>query len=290
MSSAALGLVLAAAVLHATWNALAKRARPASTTAFVWLCTAASVVIWVPVVAVYVALAPPARGFDAIVFAFVVGAAVLHSLYFLFLLRGYRDGDLSLVYPLARGTGPLLSSIAAVLFLGERPGVLGGIGIAAIVGGIFLATGATLHVARVRASVGYGLATGATIAAYTLWDKHVVTALAFSPIVYEVSRSVVQVAIMAPLVAGRERRTAVAATWRKCRREIGGIALLSPIAYVLVLFALARAPVSLVAPAREISIVFGALLGAWLFGEGHVVRRGFAALLMVGGIVALARA
>jgi len=290
VSSLALGLVLAAAVLHATWNALAKRARPASTTAFVWLCTAASAALWVPVVAVYVSLVPPSRGVDGVVFGFVVGAAVLHALYFLLLQRGYRDGDLSLVYPLARGTGPLLSSVAAVIVLGERPGVLGAIGIAAIVGGIFLAAGVTLHVARVRASVGYGLATGAAIAAYTLWDKHVVAALAFSPVIYEVSRAVVQAIIMAPLVAGRDRRAAVAVTWRECRREIAGIALLSPVAYVLVLFALARAPVSLVAPAREISIVFGALLGARLFGEGHAVRRGIAALLMLGGIIALARA
>jgi len=276
--------------MHAAWNALAKRARPASTSAFVWLCTAASAALWVPLVAVYVVLARPARGLDAVVLAFIVGTAVLHSLYFLALQRGYRDGDLSLVYPLARGTGPLLSSIAAVVWLGERPGVLGALGIAAILGGIFLATGATLRVPHVRTSVVYGVATGATIAAYTLWDKHVVAALAFSPILYEVSRSVVQCAVMAPLVAGRERRAAVMATWSACRREIAGIAVLSPIAYVLVLFALAQAPVSLVAPAREISIVFGALLGARLFGEGDAVRRGAAAALMFGGIVALARA
>jgi drug/metabolite transporter (DMT)-like permease len=290
VSSVALTLVLAAAVLHATWNVLAKRARPENTIAFVWLCTAFSAVLWVPVVAVLLVVAPPRRGFDLLVLGFVVGAAILHAIYFLLLQRGYRDGDLSLVYPLARGTGPLLSSIAAVIFLGERPGVLGVVGIAAIVCGIFLATGASLHVARVRVSVGYGLTTGMTIAAYTLWDKHVVGALAFSPIVYEVSRAVVQTVIMAPLVATGARRGAVAATWSACRREILGVALLSPVAYVLVLFALARAPVSFVAPAREISIVFGALLGARLFAEGDAIRRGAAAVLMLAGIVALARA
>jgi drug/metabolite transporter (DMT)-like permease len=288
--SVPLTLVLVAAVLHATWNILAKRARPVSTTAFVWLCTAFSAVLWVPVVAVWLVVAPLTRGFDVLVWGFVVGAAVLHACYFLLLQRGYRDGDLSLVYPLARGTGPLLSSIAAVIFLGERPGVLGALGIAAIVGGIFLATGATLHVARVRVSVGYGLGTGAMIAAYTLWDKHVVAVLVFSPIVYEVARALVQAAIMVPLVAGRAQRAAVAATWAACRREILGVALLSPVGYVLVLFALARAPVSLVAPAREISIVFGAVLGARLFAEGDAARRAAAAALMLAGIVALARA
>ncbi|HEV3089463.1 MAG TPA: EamA family transporter [Candidatus Elarobacter sp.] len=156
MSSVALALVLVAAVLHATWNALAKHARPKSTTAFVWLCTAASVVLWVPVVVVLLLFVPLGRGLDWIVFGFVVGAAVLHTVYFMLLQRGYREGDLSLVYPLARGTGPLLSSIVAVIAFGERPGVYGVIGIVAIVGGIFLATRATLRVRHVRASVGYG--------------------------------------------------------------------------------------------------------------------------------------
>jgi drug/metabolite transporter (DMT)-like permease len=280
-----------AAVLHATWNILAKHARPVSTTAFVWLCTAFSAALWVPVVAVLLVVAPLSRGFDLVIFGFVVGAAVLHALYFPLLQRGYRDGDLSLVYPLARGTGPLLSSIAAVIFLGERPGVLGAVGIAAIVGGIFLATGATLRVARVRTSVAYGIATGAAIAAYTLWDKHVVAVLAFSPIVYEIARAVAQTIIMAPFaVTTGAQRAALAATWSACRREVLGVALLSPVAYVLVLFALARAPVSFVAPAREISIVFGALLGARLFGEGDALQRGAAAVLMLAGIVALARA
>lgn len=289
MTPAVLALVLTAAVLHAAWNVLAKRAQSADTVAFVWLTTALSAVVYLPAVAVWLIAVPLRRPLSALDFAFIAGTAVIHSAYFLLLQRGYRAGDLSLVYPLARGTGPLLASIAAVLLLGERPGLLGGLGIVAIVAGIFVAAGARLHVARARASVGYGLATGATIAAYTLWDKHAVSALAIAPIVYEIGHFWVQTVLLAPLVARGERRAALGPTWRKHRAEILGVALLSPLGYILVLSALVVAPVSLVAPAREVSIVFGALLGARLFGEGDARRRIAGSVLILIGIVALAR-
>ncbi|HEY6234480.1 MAG TPA: DMT family transporter, partial [Candidatus Elarobacter sp.] len=284
MTPAVLALVLTAAVLHATWNLLAKRAQAADTVAFVWLTTAASAAISLPCVAVWLMVVPLRQPLTAIDFAFIVGTAVIHSAYFLLLQRGYRVGDLSLVYPLARGTGPLLASVAAVLFLGERPGILGGIGIVAIVAGIFVAAGARLHVARARVSLAYGLATGATIAAYTLWDKHAVSALAIVPVVYEVGHYCVRAALMVPLVWGGARRAALVPTWRAYRTELVGVAVLSPLAYILVLFALVTAPVSIVAPAREVSIVFGTLLGARLFNEGDLRRRVGGAILILAGI------
>jgi drug/metabolite transporter (DMT)-like permease len=289
MTPAVLALVLTAAVLHAAWNVLAKRAQAADTVAFVWLTTAASAALYAPFVAVWLIVVPLRQPLTAFDLAFIAGTAVIHSAYFLLLQRGYRVGDLSLVYPLARGTGPLLASIAAVLFLGERPGVLGGAGIVAIVAGIFVAAGARLHVARARASLAYGLATGAAIAAYTLWDKHAVSALAIAPVVYEAGHFCVQTVLMAPLVARGPRRAALAPVWRTYRAEILGVAALSPLGYILVLSALVVAPVSLVAPAREVSIVFGALLGAKLFGEGDARSRVGGSILILAGIAALAR-
>jgi drug/metabolite transporter (DMT)-like permease len=289
MTAAVLALVVTAAVLHATWNVLAKRAQAADTVAFVWLTTALSAAIFVPLTVLWLIAVPLRHPLSAFDFAFMGGTAAIHSAYFLPLQRGYRAGDLSLVYPLARGTGPLLASIAAVLFLGERPGLLGTVGIVVIVGGIFVSAAATLHVRRARASVAYGLATGATIAAYTLWDKHAVSALAISPVAYEAGHFCVQTVLMAPLVWSGARRAALGPTWRAYRTELLGVAVLSPLGYILVLFALVVAPVSLVAPAREVSIVFGALLGARLFGEGDVRRRVAGSVLILAGIVALAR-
>jgi drug/metabolite transporter (DMT)-like permease len=289
MTAAVLALVLIAAVLHAVWNVLAKRAQPASATVFVWLCSALGAILYVPAVAVLLLVAPPHHPFTLVDVGFVVVTAAFHIAYFVLLQRGYRDGDLSLVYPLARGTGPLVASLAAVAFLGERPGLLGTTGIAAIVAGIFIATGATLRSPRVRISTAYGVATGCAIAAYTVWDKEAVSALAIAPILYDFGRTALQAAVMTPFVWTASRRRAAVETWQRCRREALGIAVLSPISYILVLYALVTAPVTVVAPAREISIVFGAILGARLFNEGYGLRRAAAAILMLAGIIALAR-
>jgi drug/metabolite transporter (DMT)-like permease len=116
-----------------------------------------------------------------------------------------------------------------------------------------------------------------------------VSTLAIVPVVYEIGHYCVQAVLMAPLVWRGSRRAALGPTWRAYRTELLGVAVLSPLGYILVLFALAVAPVSLVAPAREVSIVFGALLGARLFAEGDTRRRVLGALLILAGIIALAR-
>ncbi len=288
MSPTTLGLVLIAAVLHATWNLLAKRVT-SDVTAFVWLTSAISFGMYLPVAALTIVLTHPAAltPIDAV---FIVGTGLIHLVYFVLLQRGYRSGDLSLVYPLARGSGPLLAALCAIVVFGERPGPWGFAGIGCILGGVVAATTGLPRTGdgRGRLSIVYGLATGASIAAYTVWDKQAVSALAISPILYDVGRNAATAIVMAPWAAGRGR-AAIARTWDASRREAAGVAFLSPLAYILVLFALVRAPVSLVAPAREISIVLGTLLGARFFGEGFALRRVLAAALMFAGIVALAR-
>lgn len=284
MNSLALTLVLTAAVLHATWNLLAKRASGGAP--FVFLYFIVSTVLYFPI-ALAVWLWHP-RTFDAVDVVFVVGNGLLHTVYFLLLQRGYRIGDLSLVYPLARGTGPLLASIAAVLFFGERPSPIAMAGIAAIVFGVFMASGVhRVREAQAVASVFYGIATGVLIAAYTLWDKHAMSALALNPILYDWGGNLVRTILMAPVAV--KRREEVAAAWRKNRIEAFGISILSPLAYLLVLWALTWTPVSYVAPARELSILFGTIFGITLFKERRrAPQRAGAAALMVAGIAALA--
>ena len=117
MSLGVLSLVLAAAFAHAGWNFLAKDAEGGA--AFVWLCAGVGTLLWVPVLAIALGTDPGALGWTAL--GLMVGSGALHALYFVLLQRGYAAGDLSLVYPLARGTGPLLSGAAAIAFLGRAP-------------------------------------------------------------------------------------------------------------------------------------------------------------------------
>lgn len=284
MTALALALVLASATTHAAWNLLAKRA--GGGVPFVWLFAALSAVVYAPVAAV--ALVWTGMRVDGGGALWIAGSSVLHLAYFLLLQRGYRSGDLSLVYPLARGTGPVLATAAAVALLGERPTPLALGGAALVALGAFGLTfgGAALRGAAARQAVVYGLLTGALIAAYTLWDRRAVAVLGMAPLVYDWASNAGRVLLLTPLVRGRWGE--VRSEWRLHRREVLGIALLSPLSYVLVLTALVTSPVSYVAPAREVSILFGTLLGTHLLAEGHGARRLAAAGVMVLGVVALA--
>jgi drug/metabolite transporter (DMT)-like permease len=283
----ALALVVVAAVAHAAWNVLAKTASGGAT--FVWLCAVAGSVLYVPALGAALVARPGRLGLESL--GFMAGSGVLHAVYFVLLQRGYRDGDLSLVYPLARGTGPLLSTAAAIVVFSERPSGLGLAGGAIIVAGVLSLAGAGGAPAGPRAehrrrAVGFALLTGVAIAAYTLWDKRAVGPLALSPVVYYWGTNAANAAVLTPVVA--RRRAELRRTWRAHRRQVLGVALLSPLAYVLVLFALARAPVSYVAPARELSILIGAAAGTTILSEGQTRRRLAAAAAIFAGIVALA--
>src|SRR6185369_14908246 len=136
MTAFALGLVLIAAVLHATWNLCAKRA--GGGLPFVWVVGAIICSLYVPVVIGYCWWRPPAL--SATDLLWIAGSGVLKTGYSLFLQRAYRSGDFSLIYPLARGTGPLLSTLAAIALLGERPSLLAIAGGLVIISAIFVLT------------------------------------------------------------------------------------------------------------------------------------------------------
>lgn len=284
MTHAALALVLAAAFIHATWNLLAKRAGGGA--AFVWLFGALSSVFYAPVAAAVVVLQRPHIGGVQLLFLF--GTAVLHLAYFLLLQTGYKVGDLSLVYPLARGTGPMLASAAAILLFGERPTPLAMLGIALIGLGIFLLALSPQSLGRPAAhrAVAYALLTGAFIAAYTLLDKRAVSALGIPPILQDWGGNVGRAALLTPVAVARPAD--VRRVWREQRRGVLMVALLSPLPYIFVLTALVFTPVSYVAPAREISILIGTAMGTRLLAEGDATRRLAGAGAMVLGITGLA--
>ena len=283
MSLDVLALVVAAAVAHASWNLLAKPAVGGA--AFVWLCAVAGTLLYLPVLVVALVADPGPLGWTAV--GLMAGSGVLLALYFVLLQRGYATGDLSLVYPLARGTGPLLSTTAAIAFLDERPSRPAIAGAALIVAAVFSLirrSGEPGSARGGRATV-FALLKGAAIAAYTLWDKHAVGTAALSPIVYYWGTNLANATLLSP-VAIRHREE-LRQAWTTSRPRAIGVGLLSPLAYVLILYALARAPVSYVAPARESSIIVGTLLGALVLHEKDMRRRLLAAAAILLGVVAL---
>ena len=219
----------------------------------------------------------------------ILVSAAVHTAYFILLDRGYRFGDLSVVYPLARATGPVLTVVAAVLLLGERPGPLALAGAALVIVGAYLLTGNPLRLfSRNRPKgAGFALLTGLTIAIYTVVDKIAVSHYLIPPIVFDWACLVSRFFMLWP-IAARGAPNALADSWRVDRKWIVLVAILSPLAYILVLTAMVFTPVSYVAPAREVSILFAALLGAHFLKEKDPVRRLIAAGAIVLGIVGLA--
>lgn len=284
MSLLALGLVLLAAVFHATWNLAAKRA--ASGLPYVWVSGLLSTALWTPVVAIYAWFVPST--FTALGLGFIVLSGVLHCGYSIYLQRAYRHGDFSLVYPLARGTGPLLSALCAIAFLGERPTPLALAGIGAILLSIFFLTGGTrLFTGHPHGhAVLNGVLCGVFIAAYTVADQRAVLYAAVSPLLIDWGGNIARTLLFAPFALKRPGECR--AVWRDHRLECWAVAVLGPAAYILVLTAMKLAPLSYVAPVREVSILIGAYFGAKFLGEGDARRRLLATLGMVAGVIALA--
>jgi drug/metabolite transporter (DMT)-like permease len=278
----ALALVLSSAFLHASWNLLAKRiARGAP---FVWLFTGCSAVLLAPATLFVLFRDHPRVGWPEV--ALISASATLHLGYLLALQRGYRAGDLSLVYPLARGTGPVLAILAAVVLFGERPGALALAGALLVVLGTFVLAGGErlLHAGHRRATA-YGLLTGLFIASYTITDAHGVSRLEIHPLVLLWASDLLRTLLLTPHVA--RRFDEVREVWSSHRGKVLAVSILSPLAYLLVLTALRFTPVSYVAPLREVSILFGAAMGAGMLGEGDWPRRLLAAGVMVAGVAAL---
>jgi drug/metabolite transporter (DMT)-like permease len=294
VSLTAIALILAAAVAHATWNLLSKQASTAGAAFFTWLLAASSTVIYAPVILIAVLLTHP--HLTGLNWMFLIGTGIWHVGYFLFLLFGYRAGDLSAAYPIGRGSGALLAATGGIVLFAERPGILAIAGIAAIIAGVIVigwpqrSTGdgdaAGGSVSPSRRAIGLALATGAFIACYTLWDKYAVSHLHTPPILQGCAAFAVIPIAFAPIVL--RDRSRLGAVWRTFRPQIIGAAALSPLAYIMILVALSFSAVSLVAPAREVSVLIGILLGQRLLGEQGLGRRLAAGAAIVAGILAVA--
>jgi drug/metabolite transporter (DMT)-like permease len=288
VSATALALILVAAVAHATWNLFSKQASVTGATSFVWLMALTATLLYAPVVLIAILIDPPRL--TGLCWVFMIGTGLLQAGYFLFLQSGYRLGDLSVVYPVGRGSGALLAALAGIALLGEHPGAAGLAGIALVITGVVLIgapTGNGGKAARPPArALAFALVTGLFIASYTLWDKYAVSTLQVPPLLQGYAAMPVMALVLAPVALRQRARTA--RVWQTYRRQVTGAAVLAPLAYILVLIALSFTAVSAVAPAREVSVLAGVLLGRRLLGEGQLARRLVAAAAIAAGIICIA--
>lgn len=280
-------LVILAAICHATWNLLAKRAADAGA-AFILAYNLVSVVAYAPWALWLIAKGAASPSWPVVACIFTSG--LIHLAYSLALQRGYQLADLSVVYPVARGIGPMLSAMGAFLILGEHVTYFRIAGLVAVVIGIALiATDGRLdafHRPTARDGVRWGGATGTLIAGYTVVDAYGVKALLIPPVVLDWCANALRFFLLAPTIL-RNRDGAMQAMQGRWLLAIA-VGLLSPLGYILVLGALSLgAPLSIVAPAREMSMMIGALFGMLILGERVGAPRLAGCAVLLGGVLLL---
>ena len=288
MTALSVLLVLLSAVAHSSWNLLLKRAGDPEV--FAWCLLIVASVLLAPVGLAL--LWYNSVGLSGL--WFLLATIVLHVLYFNLLARGYSQGDLSLVYPVARGIGPMLVPVLAVIFLDETIEPLAIAGIFAIIVGIYTISwwGYFHQVLRSpllffrSAGMRYAVLTGLTIAAYSIVDKEGVGHV--QPLLYMYFLGTGTALMLAPYILAQKGAAAVKAEWRANALSITVAGLLTFAAYGLALTAFSLSRVSYVSPAREVGIVIGVMMGVFLlkepFGGGRMLGSSF----VVGGVVMIA--
>jgi len=284
MPAGAVGLVAIAAVCHASWNLITKRT--GGGIAFLWLFGITATILMLPVA--WIEVAHMDRSLQREDLIAVLGSGFIHIFYFSLLQNGYRTGDLSVVYPVARGVGPLLAAIISIAVLGDRPGAIAVAGGLALLAGVVGMSGLTLGKVKLDQSVVLGLLTGVSIACYTLWDRRSVTTLELPPVFYYWASTAAYTMFVTPAVAKTAGPAISGAFVRDHWRPAAAVALLSAASYSLVLTAMTMAPLSYVATLRESSILVATVLGIWLLGESITRRKVIAAGCIVLGVVGLA--
>jgi Putative glucose uptake permease len=281
MYGAALALVLLSGLVHSIWNLYTKRS--VNKAAFLWLTQLIALVVFTPLTIAQWDMSRMTGTGMLLIFA----SMLLHGLYMLLLARTYTVGDFSQVYPIMRGTSPLIVPIIGTALLGEHLSTIGWIGVAIIVVGIALTSNLRFKRAESR-QTSYmapllALAVGLCIASYIVVDK---LALEYLPAVVLNEATNVGNSLLLGYAAYRTRavKSELQVNWRTIL--LGGI--LAPGGYMLFLYALSLAPVAQLAPMREIGTVFGTLMGIFFLQEPQGKRRIGSSILITTGVILLA--
>lgn len=276
MSLTVFAAVLAAALMHASWNALVRFSTDRFASMLLLALTQGGfALLLLPFVPI------PARE----AWPFVALGAFLHTGYKLFLIRAYAHGDLSQVYPLARGSAPLLVALAGFVFFGERLGAQGLLSVALIGAGVVVMTGAGGMVRLPGRAILYALGTAAFTAAYTLADA-AGARVAGSAIGFAAWMFVVDGIAM----AGYALATRGLPVLSLLRTGVGQGTIagaLSLGSYAIVIWAFTQAPVAMVAALRETSVLFAVAIAALVLGEAVPLRRWIAALVIAAGVASM---
>jgi drug/metabolite transporter (DMT)-like permease len=268
--------VLFAAACHAGWNALIKVGLdPLSTTTLISVGSGIVALAFAP----FVGTPAPAA------WPWLLASVVIHLVYFASLIESYRTGDLGQVYPIARGSAPLMTAAITSIFVGEKLSALGWMGIVVLVAGVLLlsARGGRELAEVDRRAIGFALFTALTICAYSVVDG-IGARLSANPNGYSVWLFIGIAVVMVPYALYRDGRDVIPAMQRFWLRGFAGGAL-QVLSYGIAIWAMTVAPIAIVATLRETSVLFGAVIAVVVLKEPLRAVRVIAACLIVCGLV-----
>ena len=290
MSALALLLVLTAALVHATWYFFLKKAN--ATRPVWWLVYIITAIITVPALFLY---DPDSlKNITPIGWLVIALSAPIHVIYGQVLQIGYKKSDYSIVYPTARGTGPLITVLSAVLILGDRPSFWGWIGIILILGAIVLLampqkTDKNTQSLRIRSGIFWGALTGCFIAGYSFCDAWaVLQTTGLTPMSFYFPSIAVRALVFAPFIimhANWKEESKEILTTPRLQKALAVVTVGSPLAYILVLYAMTMAPLAYVAPSREVGMMIGVVLGGLLLKEKLSTTRLMGVIGMTLGVI-----
>ena len=278
----ALGLIFFSALLHAAWNYLAKNSLDKYV--FSWWMKLFEFLIYMPI-GIYlltIAVIPTIGWYIAIV------SGTVHAVYWFFLSASYTHGDLSLVYPIGR-SAPIAVALFAVLFFGENLSFLGVIGILTVMTGVYLLSVDSAEIKKFlrplalmrNLGVIYALLTALSVTAYTLVDKS--GSQYFNPILYVWTEKWISIIPFTFLVA-TSKKASVPKEWKKNRLPIVAAGFLSPLSYAMIVYTMQSVQVSYIVSVRQVSVVFGVILGGTLLKEQNLKIRLFSSILIFAGL------
>jgi len=293
----ALILTLLASFFHAIWNLLAKKAD--ERLIFFWLMLWIAVILYLPAFAVvsFTEIIPNlfsvvsfTKAIPNIAWWYIVATGIIHALYFTFLSLAYQKGDLSLVYPLARGTAPLLVPFIAFIFIDESLSRVGFIGICFVIMGIYLihldafsfAALKKPFIAMKQSSTKLAFLTGITIACYSVVDKVGVGYV--NPFQYIYLMFLLTALCLAPYAILTKRRI-IRDVWNKFKISLIVVGFLCLFTYMLVLFAMRLSEVSYIVSVRQSSLIFATILGLTVLKEKHGRQKIVGAISICLGVV-----
>jgi drug/metabolite transporter (DMT)-like permease len=268
-------LVIASAILHALWNFTVKVSGNLSV-----LCIG----LWVACIAClpFVLISPAPYTAIRSAYPFVLGSGIIHGIYFFSLYKAYQHTDISIIYPIARGTGVAGTGLAAYLLLKEDISFMGGAGILLVCIGIVLVGFQNSLKQKYLKGLGFALFVGFMIVNYSIIDKQAVEMI--DPVTYIFGVWLLSAVFLTPCILIKDRRELLWA-WRKFKRNSIVIGVGSMGTYLVILFAYQLSHVSYVVATREIAVVIGAVLGFKFLNEKYTLKKIIGILTIVLGLI-----